>query len=138
MNKLQVAEQFRKALQLFVQTLTDEQALEVPFVYPSYEVGKTYTVGERFTYGKNGVGDAQIYNVIQAHTSQEDWEPDSSPSLYVAIGLTPEGHTIWSQPSGGHDAYMKGDVVSFNGQLWVSTVDNNVWQPGVHGWDLKS
>jgi hypothetical protein len=42
MNKLQVAEQFRKALQMFAQSLTNEEAMEVATIYPKYEVGKTY------------------------------------------------------------------------------------------------
>jgi len=29
------------------------------------------------------------------------------------------------------------DIVYFNGKLWVSEVDNNVWQPGVFGWRKK-
>jgi len=33
---------------------------------------------------------------------------------------------------------MKGDVVSFENQLWKSTVDNNVWQPGVYGWEAEA
>ena len=72
MDKLQAAEQFRKALQMYAQTLTDEQAMEISMVYPAYEVGKAYTTDEMFTYGINDVGDPQLYRVVQAHTSQED------------------------------------------------------------------
>ena len=31
--------------------------------------------------------------------------------------------------------YKKGDKVTHNGSTWVSTVDNNVWEPGVYGWE---
>lgn len=51
-----------------------------------------------------------------------------------AIGFTPSGVPIWTQPLGATDAYMKGDTVSYDGKIWVSDVDNNVWQPGVYGW----
>ena len=39
------------------------------------------------------------------------------------------------QPIGAHDAYAKGDKTSHNSKNWVSTVDNNVWEPGVYGWE---
>lgn len=31
--------------------------------------------------------------------------------------------------------YMTGDKVTHNGSTWVSTCDNNVWEPGVYGWE---
>ena len=34
MDRLQAAEQFKKALQMHAQTLTDEQAMEIATVYP--------------------------------------------------------------------------------------------------------
>ena len=61
MNKLQAAEQFRKALQMFAASLTDEQAMEVATIYDPWVAGKTYAVGEFVTYGQNGVGDPQLY-----------------------------------------------------------------------------
>ena len=39
---------------------------------------------------------------------------------------------------GASDAYMKDDIVSFEDSLWISTCDNNVWQPGVYGWEHYS
>lgn len=111
MNKLQVAEQFRKALQMFAASLDDERAMEVATIYDQWEIGKNYTIGEFVTYGTNGVGDPQLYKVVQAHTSQADWTPDAVASLYVAIGLDKDGYPIWSKPTGAHDAYNTGDIV---------------------------
>ena len=71
MNKLQMAEQFRKAVQYFAASLDDEKALEVATMYDPWVVGKTYAVGEFLTYGTNGVGDPQLYKVVQAHQSGE-------------------------------------------------------------------
>jgi hypothetical protein len=42
----------------------------------------------------------------------------------------------WVQPTGAHDAYGAGDTVTHNGQTWVSDIDANVWEPGVHGWSV--
>ena len=68
MNRLQAAEQFRKALQMYAQTLTDEQAMEISMVYPAYEVGRAYTADELLTYGINDIGDTKLYRVVQAKT----------------------------------------------------------------------
>lgn len=40
----------------------------------------------------------------------------------------------WVQPTGATDAYAKNAKVTYNGKTWVSTIDNNVWAPGVYGW----
>lgn len=132
------AEQTRKALQLFCQTLDDDKALEVATVFPAYEVGRKYAVGDMFSYGENSTGDPQLYKVMQAHTSQEDWKPDATPALYTAIGLNPAGYPIWSKPTGAHDAYSKGDIVSYNEKLYKSLIDGNTWSPEEYpaGWEL--
>lgn len=130
MNRLQAAEQLRKALQMFAASLTDEQAMEVVAVYDPWAVGKTYAAGDFLTYGENGVGDPQLYKVAQAHTSQADWLPDATPALYVAIGLDDSGYPVWSQPTGAHDAYNKGDIVDYNGTLYQSQIDGNDTIPG--------
>ena len=136
-NMEQASEQIRKALQMFAQTLTDEQAMEIATVYPAYEVGRAYTTDEMFTYGINDVGGPQLYRVVQAHTSQEDWKPDSTPALYTAIGLNPQGYPVWSRPTGAHDAYNTGDIVDYNGTLYKSLIDGNVWSPEEYpaGWE---
>lgn len=132
------AEQTRKALQLFCQTLDDNKALEVATVFPAYEVGRAYAVGDMFSYGENSTGDPQLYKVVQAHTSQEDWKPDATPALYTAIGLNPAGYPVWSKPTGAHDAYNKGDIVSYNEKLYKSLIDGNTWSPDEYpaGWEL--
>ena len=138
MDRLQMAEQTRKALQMFAQTLGDNDAMEVAAVFPKYAVGKSYKADELLTYGTNTVGDPQLYRVVQAHTSQEDWAPDATPALYTPIGLTDAGYPVWSQPTGAHDAYNTGDIVDYNGTLYKSLIDGNVYSPEVYpaGWEL--
>ena len=130
MNRLQAAEQLRRALQIYANTLPEEQALEVAAVYPAWEAGRAYAVGEILSYGTNSVGDPQLYKVVQAHTSQEDWTPDSVPALYDAFGLDDDGYPVWSQPTGAYDAYNTGDIVSYNGTLYQSLIDGNTTVPG--------
>lgn len=137
MNRLQAAEQLRKALQMFAATLADEKAMEVVAVYDPWIVGKWYNKGDFVTYGTNCVGDPQLYKVNIEHTAQADWTPATSPSLFKAIGLDDEGYPVWSQPTGAHDAYNAGDIVNYNGTLYKSLIDGNVYSPVAYpsGWE---
>lgn len=138
MDIMQAALEMRKALQMFVGTLDVEtqldKMLEIPSVFPAYEVGRAYTTKEVFSYGVNSVGDPQLYQVLQDHTSAEQWTPDTATSLYKKIGIAEDGTPEWVQPLGASDSYNKGDKVSHNDSIWVSDVDANVWEPGVYGW----
>lgn len=131
MNKLQMAEQFRQALQMFAASLSEDKALEIATVYPNWSANKNYITGDYLQYGENSIGDPQLYKVVQNHISQEDWLPSNAPSLYTALGLDDSGHPVWSQPTGAHDAYNKGDIVNYNGTLYRSLVDGNTWSPEV-------
>lgn len=142
MNKKQIALELRKALQLFLATLDaeteSEKILSVPSAFPKYEVGKLYKAKEVFRYGENAVGDAQLYMVLQEHTSAEVWTPDTSPSLYKKIGVSEEGIPEWVQPLGSSDAYMIGDIVMYKGVKYKCIIDNNVWSPEEYpnGWEV--
>lgn len=140
MDKKILAQQMNRFLQMSVQSanLTDEKAMEIADLYPEWETMRAYKVDEILKYGVNTDGETQLYKVVQAHTSQTDWTPDTAASLYKKIGFTEDGVSIWTQPLGSTDAYMKGDIVSFENQLWISTVDNNVWQPSIYGWEIKA
>lgn len=140
MNKVQAALELRKTLQLFLATMdADTQSadmMEVASVFPAYQVGKAYKTKDVFRYGENAVGDAQLYQVLQDHTSASEWTPDTAASLYKKVGVTSEGYPEWVQPLGASDAYNTGDIVSYNGVLYQSTMDGNVWAPGVTGWEV--
>lgn len=119
-----------------VQTLSDEMALEVPSVFPKWQAGMEYEVG--FKIRHNDI----LYKVLQTHTSQEDWAPNVTPSLYAKVVVgeidpdTGEQEILdWVQP-GSTNPYMAGDKVLFNGIVYESTVDNNVWSPAEYpaGW----
>ncbi len=142
MDNIQEALEIRKALQLFLATLDVDthtaDILGVASVFPKYEVGKAYKTKEVFAYGENSVGDAQLYQVLQDHTSSAEWTPDTATSLYKKVGVTEEGYPEWVQPLGASDAYNTGDVVSYNGTLYRSLIDANVWSPVEYpaGWAI--
>ena len=139
----QMIEQTNKAMELLninfnglLPNLSDEQALQVPLMFPKWQVGKAYAVGERVLY--LGV----LYKVIQAHTSQAGWEPDIAPSLFAKnlIVKDEEGEQVdipeWVQPD-STNPYMIGDKVIFGGKVYQSVIDNNVWSPTDYpqGWE---
>ncbi len=140
MRVIEQAEAIREAIDFASATLTDEQALICVRLYRPWEVGKNYALNEFLTYGMNKVGDPQLYKVAQAHTAQSDWTPDATPALYVAVGLDDEGYPVWAQPTGAHDAYNKGDIVNYNGVLYESLIDGNVYSPDAYpaGWVVFS
>lgn len=110
-------------------SLTDADALESVELFPAWAAGVAYAVDERVQY------QGTLYRVVQAHTSQADWTPDKTPALFVVVSLDewPE----WVQPTGSHDAYKKGDRVTFEGKHYISLIDGNAYSPAVYpaGWE---
>lgn len=103
-------------------------AAEQSTLFAEWVPGVNYTVGSLRRYG--GI----LYRCVQAHESQEGWEPDKAASLWAVTSDPAEGWPAWSQPVGAHDAYDAGAKVSHKDKHWTSTVDGNVWEPGVYGW----
>lgn len=139
MNKLQSAEQLRRALQFYCRGLTDEEAMVVATVYEEWKPDTKYAVNDIRSWGLNEVGDPQLYRCAQAHTSQADWTPDQTPALWIPIGVADDGIPVWSQPTGAHDAYNIGDRVHFPDKtdpVYRSLIDGNVYSPAAYpqGW----
>lgn len=127
MNKAKI-KAFNNALVKLRNLITDKQAIEVSAIYPTWKEGVSYKVGERVLYNET------LYKVLTAHTSQADWMPNVAPSLFAKVliedpNIIPE----WEQPD-STNPYMQGDKVTHNGKIWVSDIDNNVWEPSIYGW----
>lgn len=117
------------AAKIIALTFTDEQALEVPDLYPIYEVDHAYKKDERFTY--NG----RLFKVNQDHTSAAQWVPyeTGTESLYTCLEMAGDGYLVWTQPTGAHNAYNTGDIVHYptaEDQLYQSQIDGNTTVPG--------
>lgn len=138
-KQIQAMAELRRALQIFATTLyaDDESAMQIASIYPVWAADKQYKANDVISYGKNSVGDPQLYLVLQAHKSQSDWLPDATASLYKKMGISESGYPIWTQPLGAVDAYNIGDIVSYNGKLYKSIINANVWAPDVYpaGWE---
>ena len=136
MNRLQAAEQMRKAIQLYIATLDEDDALMVATVYPEWAANVKYKNKEWVKYGQNTMGDPILYQILSDHTSQAQYPPDVDNTHYKKVGETADGTPKWVQPVGAVDAYDKGDIVDYNGVKYISTIDANVWAPDVYGWEV--
>lgn len=113
-------------------SLPDEDALDGVELFPAWEIERLCKVDERLRYG------GKLYRCVQAHTSQEGWEPGKTPALWTEVAK-PGEIPVWRQPTGAQDAYNKGDKVHYpdkDGPVYVSIVDANTWAPDVYGWEL--
>lgn len=108
--------------------IDDVTASEHPSMFQAWQPNVAYSVGQ--IRERNG----NLYRCVQAHTSQEGWEPENTPALWAMVADPSIEYPEWIQPLGAHDAYGLGAKVSHNGKKWTSDVDNNVWEPGVYGW----
>lgn len=124
------AKQLRQLIEQLAVTLEDETALTGVELFPMWAIGRAYAVDDRVQYG--GI----LYKCVQAHTTQADWTPDITPALWVVVSI--DEYPEWVQPTGAHDAYNIGDIVSYNGTLYISLIDANVWSPEGYpaGWEV--
>ena len=126
----QLLEAIKTMLNKDVENMTDEEALEVAALYPTWksklDKGEELTLNERLWYN------IKLYKVIQAHIPQADWTPDVAVSLFREVSMAT--YPDWIQPIGPQDAYNKDERVSHNGKHWISDINGNVWEPGVYGW----
>lgn len=112
-------------------SISDDVALAIPEIFPIWLANSVkYKNGDRVSY------ENVLYKVLQDHISQESWKPDVSPSLFAKV-LTSADNTPkpWVQPD-STNAYKKGDRVTYNGKIYESLIDNNVWSPDGYpaGW----
>lgn len=122
------ARQLRPYIEEAAESLPDKDALEAVELFQSWGAGVDYAVQTRVRYG------GKLYRCVQAHTSQESWEPPVTPALWTEVA-EPGTIPVWKQPTGAQDAYAKGDKVRYpdeTGSVWVSDVDGNVWEPPVY------
>lgn len=92
-------------------TVDDNTALRMLDFYPEWAAGTAYTVG--YKVKRNG----KLWRVVQAHTSQVGWEPETAASLWEQINETHAGTIDDPIPYSGNMAltaglyYMQGWVI---------------------------
>jgi hypothetical protein len=133
-DEWEIVQAVKKMLAQSTEDLSDEDALAVAALYPTWisKVGEQVSVGERYWY------DRKLYKVVQAHTVQADWTPDISASLFTEVSIDEWPEFV--QPISTETAYMKGDKVTFENKHYVSLMDYNTYSPAAYpaGWEEKA
>ena len=133
--------------------VTEEQAKEDAAKVPEW---KNPGVDHSKMYHQGDVVRYQGKLVRSTHKGLNHWEPGTLAfdgriwEVIEEADETPEGEgttetedateqptaPAYRQPSGGHDAYKQGDRVTYNGAVYESTIDGNVWAPDAYpqGW----
>ena len=128
------AEQAQKVVLLTRDFLPDAVTLTLPEIYDEWNpdsmayIGKDTATEDKpaSIVRRNGF----LYRCLQSHTSQENWTPENSPSLWVLIDDPAIEWPEWKQPTGAHDAYDLNAKVSHNGKRWISQIPANTTEPG--------
>lgn len=112
-------------------TLDDVTISEHPSLFPTWTPNWTGKAGTIL------MDEGKLYRSIHDITNTaQNTKPSETPSMWTTISDPTQEYPEWVQPIGAHDAYANGDKVSHADKNWVSTVDGNVWEPGVYGWEV--
>lgn len=112
-----------KIQRLYIEgTLTESQYTELRTMLAEQNPVKTYDVESELD---------RIWVELRRIASIVDSMPEPTPEPEPS-----EDVPDWVQPTGAHDAYQKGDKVRYNGNVYESLIDGNVWSPDAYpaGW----
>ena len=128
MSILDKARKLRAAMTAAAPALDDATASTVPEMFPRLKSnGELVKAGTRINWnGTVKKAAADLWDTAEN-------TPDAAPALWVAVSV--DAWPEWVQPTGAHDAYHRGDKVSYNGKHYICTADANVYAPGVSGWE---
>ncbi len=132
MNRHQ-ALNYRRKIERAAESQSDENALDSIDLFQHWEE----LIGTAVQSGKRVQDGGKLYECIQSHTPQVGWNPSLTPALWKEVSLDEWPEFV--QPTGAHDAYMAGDKVTFQGQHYISLVDNNSYSPADYpaNWELR-
>lgn len=107
----------RKIIELSVQSLEDETALQAVTLYPAWEADTAYETGCKVQYSN------KLYRCIQAHTSQAGWEPMTASSLWERIDEAHAGTLEDPIPYDGNMALTQGKYYVQNNAIYLCIRD---------------
>ena len=115
----------RKHIENAVQSLPDAAALEAVVLHTVWKAGIAYSAGYKAQH--NG----RLWRCRQAHTSQEEWEPENVPALWEELCETHDGSLYDPIPYEGSMALENGKYYSQDGVVYLCNRDtvNPVYNP---------
>jgi len=118
--KLSEARAMRAAMLAGAVTLDDDTAASAPLLFPRWRAGLDCAAGDRLCYA------GALWRVLQAHTAQDSWTPDVSPSLYERINVTHAGSLDDPIPYAGNMALESGKYYAQDGAVYLCTRDTGI------------
>lgn len=137
----------KRQLQVLNATLTPEEKIAHKSIYPLYEDGATYSAkmaNPYVVYPDYETG--TLYKVIakDPFVAQSAWVPDRAISLFTPVGVPDEIYPFGEGENGSIrnlsvNPYKLNDKITYNGYIWSSIIDNNVWSPKDYpqGWERE-
>lgn len=95
----------------------DQTAFRMREFYPAWSDSTAYPVGHKVQY--NG----RLWRCIQAHTSQDGWEPENAASLWEGINETHDGTLYDPIPYEGNMALVAGLYYVQDGMVYLCNRD---------------
>lgn len=106
-------------------TVDDHTALRMKDFYPEWTTGVSYSVG--FKVKRND----KLWRALQAHTSQDAWEPENAAALWEIINETHDGTLDDPIPYDGNMRLTQGKYYIQDNVIYLCTRDtgNPVYHP---------
>ena len=103
----------------------DQTACRMRAFYPAWAAGVSYAVGYKVQ------DNVRLWRCLQAHTSQEGWEPENVPALWEELCETHDGSRYDPIPYEGSMALVSGKYYSQDGVTYLCSRDtvNPVYNP---------
>lgn len=127
-----VVEAVKKMFSTDTEEMSDEDALDVAALYPTWrsKIGQQVAVGERLWY------DGELWKVLQPHQVMQSWNPRDAVSLFVRVSIEEWPEIPEAIPSTA--PWMAGQKGTWKGQHYICNMDNCVWNPDQYpqAWDI--
>lgn len=106
-------------------SVDDNTALRMLEFYPDWASGMDYSTGYKVQRG------GKLWRCVQAHTSQEGWEPENTPALWTEICETHAGTLEDPIPYDSNMALEAGKYYTQDYVVYICTRDtgNPVYNP---------
>lgn len=98
-------------------TVDDQTSLRMKEFYPEWKTEMSVPIGYRLQY------QGKLYKVITAHTTQADWTPDVSITLFERIDETHDGSKYDPIPYDGNMVLENGKYYTQYGVKYICTRD---------------
>lgn len=122
-------EKLHKQIMTILNNASDQIRSEAVEIHDHWWINAIYKVGDVIQY------DGKLYRCNLAHTSQESWKPDVSPSLWTQI-MYRDGIRIIPEVIPSTQPFAKDEIGWWGDDLYKSLIDANVYTPEQYpaGW----